>query len=110
MQRNTGLFITHWGGLPFSALSEQNINSCLQSFCLDCNEDDDFFMRSKYWKNLQQEGRGANARSLEHAAMKWLLHGQSESNLNIENWIKGEIIVRFLAAPLLLGTVSSRQV
>lgn len=112
--RNIGLYLTHWGGLGASSLTERDVKSCLRVYCNDCDEKDELFVKSAFWKALQEKS-SSNMHSLEHASMKWLLHGENGSQndhitYHVENLIKGELMVRFLAAPLLFGTISPRQI
>lgn len=82
---NTGLFATHWGGLDHSSVVETAI---LQNIL---DHGDDRIMSAK-----------SNPKSLEHSSIQW----QQKTA-----WmIQGESTVRYLAAPLLLGTVSARRI
>ena len=108
-ERNTGLYGSHWGGMDGATLSETDVLAGLEAFA-SCNEDDDAFLQSKWWQSRRLE---RNGRSLEHASVTWMMRGDSDDDfapINTANLLKGEFMVRYLAAPLLFGTVSSRTV
>ena len=99
---NTGLFATHWGGLPASSIAESAVLDALDVFVNDCQENDDlWFQHPKFVGRKCQR----NDRSLEHAAMRWQLNDN-----RAQNWMAGESLIRYLAAPLLFGTVSPRRI
>jgi pimeloyl-ACP methyl ester carboxylesterase len=84
-EANTGLYATHWGGLDPATVMETNVLGTLSTTLV----------------SEQPLPATANAKSLEHQSILW----QAASA-----WmIPGEATVRFLAAPLLLGTVSQRR-
>lgn len=108
-ERNTGLYGTHWGGMDGASLSETEVLSGLQAFA-SCNEDDDSFLQSQWWQSRRLVRNGS---SLEHAAIVWMQRGDSDdafAPIKSTNLLKGEMMVRYLAAPLLFGTVSPRKV
>jgi pimeloyl-ACP methyl ester carboxylesterase len=107
-ESRTGLFATHWGGLVASSVSEARVLSTLHCFSQECQEDD-----AKWHTHQSYIVRGCrrHGRSLEHATMAWQLRGDGTTpSGNTNNWLAGESMVRFLAAPLLLGTISPRRV
>ena len=108
-ERNTGLYGTHWGGMDGASLCETEVLSGLQAFA-SCNEDDDAFLQSPWWQSRRLVRNGS---SLEHAAIVWMQRGDSEdafAPIKSTNLLKGEMMIRYLAAPLLFGTVSPRKV
>ena len=108
-ERNTGLYGTHWGGMDGASLSETEVLSGLQTFA-SCNEDDDAFLQSQWWQSRRLVRNGS---SLEHAAIVWMQRGDSDdafTPIKSTNLLKGEMMVRYLAAPLLFGNVSPRTV
>ena len=98
--RNTGLYGTHWGGLDASTVRESSVLQVLKAYTEKCQEVDEAWVAHP---NCPKPERNAN--SLEHAALQWMKFDESSKNL-----IAGERMTRFLAAPLLLGTVSPRRV
>jgi len=107
--KNTGLYGTHWGGLDDSVCSEAETLECLNQYTQICKCNDDTFLASNYYKQKIVK----NNASLEHASISWMStpkEEDSERETSGENLIKGEMMVRFLAAPLLLGCVSKRQI
>ena len=108
-ERNTGLYGTHWGGMDGASLSETEVLAGLQAFS-SCNEDDDAFLNSKWW---QARWLVRNGKSLEHAAIAWMARGDSDdafAPIKSTNLLKGEMMVRYLSAPLFFGIVSPRTV
>jgi len=108
-ERNTGLYGTHWGGMDGASLSEREVLAGLRAFA-SCNEDDDAFLQSQWWQSRRLVRNGS---SLEHAAIIWMQRGDSDdafAPIKSTNLLKGEMMVRYLAAPLLFGTVSPRTV
>lgn len=107
-ERNTGLFSTHWGGLDPSTVGSSFVESNLKAFCGDCQEQDDLW--SEHEAYVTRSSR-SNERSLEHAAMRWQLAGSGKFPTgHTENWLAGESMTRYLAAPLFLGTISPATV
>jgi pimeloyl-ACP methyl ester carboxylesterase len=111
--RNTGLYATHWGGLPYETVGCRLALDQVRSYVQDCQQDDALWFFSPKRAVAQ-----ANSNSLEHAAMQWQLQ-TSKSDSNQEsglhsgkplNWLPGESIIRFLSAPMFLGTVSLRRI
>jgi pimeloyl-ACP methyl ester carboxylesterase len=105
-EQGTGLFGTHWGGLPVeSTIGERKVWQTVQDYCLTCQEDDSVWAQHvNYVGKLYQR----KATSLEHASMEWMLKN-SDSKNNNNNWLAGESMTRYLAAPLWLGTISPRR-
>jgi pimeloyl-ACP methyl ester carboxylesterase len=107
-ERNTGLFSTHWGGLDPSTVGSSAVESNLRIFVEECGEQDDVW--SQHEAYVTRKSR-SNERSLEHAAMRWQLAGEGKfSTGHTENWLAGESMTRYLAAPLFLGTISPATV
>lgn len=107
-ERNTGLFSTHWGGLDPATVGSSAVESNLRAFVQDCREQDDVW--SQHASYVTGKSR-RNGRSLEHAAMRWQLAGDGKSPAgHTENWLAGESMTRYLAAPLLFGTISPTTV
>eukprot|EP00978_Attheya_sp_CCMP212_P035826 scaffold158261_cov62-Attheya_sp.AAC.2 len=109
---NTGLFGTHWGGLNNGCFTEEDVLTSLQTF-VECGGEDTALVQSDWYQQIRH---CRNPASLEHASLCWMA-GTSPTTTtmkmidpNVENWIEGEVMTRFLAAPLLYGTVSTRQV
>ena len=110
--RNTGLFVTHWGGLGVETFDETTILQALDSF-LGLNgkeeEGDKALIKEFQWWSLLKSMR--NELSLEHAAMNWMMKGDGDgdgTNVQTQNLIEDELLTRYLAAPLLFGMVSPR--
>lgn len=102
-EHNTGLFSTHWGGLDSSTVGESSVLETLKTFIETCGENDQEFAK------LPHECV-RNIRSLEHATMTWSMRGGgSKDTMEPNNMIAGERLTRYLAAPLMLGTVSPRR-
>lgn len=100
---NTGLFATHWGGLPSVSVGCSQALQVLESYVNDCQENDEKWVRHPDFI-LSQVQR--NELSLEHASMQWQLQGTDK----VDQWMAGESMTRFLAAPLLFGTISPRRI
>jgi pimeloyl-ACP methyl ester carboxylesterase len=102
-EQNTGLFATHWGGLDACTVGESSVLETLKTFIETCRENDQEFAE------LPLECV-RNIRSLEHATMAWNMRGDgSKDTMEPNNMIAGERLTRYLAAPLMLGTVSPRR-
>lgn len=105
-EHNTGLFETHWGGLDPYTVGESSVLQTLKTFIETCGENDQEFAK------LPLECV-RNIRSLEHATMAWNMRGDGGSKhqdtMEPNNMIAGERLTRYLAAPLMLGTVSPRR-
>lgn len=103
----TGIYATHWGGLPAESIGCRTVQKIIQSYVTDCNADD------KVWSmhpSHPVRSCTRNERSLEHASMAWQLAGDGRSPAgNSDNWMAGESMIRFVAAPLFYGTLSSRR-
>jgi pimeloyl-ACP methyl ester carboxylesterase len=107
-EQNTGLYATHWGGLPPGSVGEDAVRGTLEAYAANCRESD-----KAWFEHPSYVGRTVkrNGLSLEHASMQWQLEGDGRHPVgDADNWLPGESVVRFLAAPLLLGTVSPRRV
>jgi hypothetical protein len=75
----------------------------LRVFVDECQGRDDEFARVA--PNAER-----NRRSLEHATMIWNLRGDGKkSTPETNNVIAGELLSRYLLAPLMLGTISPRR-
>ncbi|GAX27065.1 hypothetical protein FisN_9Lh389 [Fistulifera solaris] len=111
--RNTGLYATHWGGLPYETVGCRLALDQVRSYVQDCQQDDALWFSSPKRAVAQ-----ANPNSLEHAAMQWQLQSSNSDSKKETgnnsgkplNWLPGESIIRFLSAPMFLGTVSSRRI
>jgi pimeloyl-ACP methyl ester carboxylesterase len=107
-EQNTGLYATHWGGLSPGSVGEEQVRRTLEAFAASCRESD-----KAWFEHPSYVGRTVkrNGLSLEHASMQWQLEGDGRHPVgDADNWLPGESLVRFLAAPLLLGTISPRRV
>jgi len=93
----TGLFSTHWGTINPQFCSEQDVQSCLEEY----NNDDEEFLKSSWY---QSRVITSNQRSLEHAALNRMIMPSTTKNL-----LDGEILLRYLSAPLMFGCLSIRQ-
>jgi esterase/lipase len=103
-ERNSGLYSTHWGGLSASTVGESKVLETLRVFVDECGEDDEEFAK-RYPFDCTR-----NKQSLEHAIMVWNLRGDgSKSTPETNNIIAGELLSRYLLAPLMLGTLSPRR-
>jgi pimeloyl-ACP methyl ester carboxylesterase len=97
-EKSTGIYSTHWGGLKSESSKGSKVLETVTSYVRDYKENDIQWMNSNQQQNLLVS---SNPRSLEHASMKWQL---------IDNhWMAGECITRYLAAPILFGTISLRR-
>ncbi|CAB9517414.1 hydrolase, alpha beta fold family protein [Seminavis robusta] len=105
---NTGIFQSHWGGLDASTVAESKVLENLETFMSDCNEEDAVWVQHPTYP---ARGCPRNRRSLEHATFNWMLKGTGEEGqVETNNLLAGEPIIRYLAAPLMLGTVSPRRI
>jgi len=118
-EQNTGLYATHWGGLDIeTTFTEDCVLKASNVFLGKEGEDegDEALTKSlKWWCNNDNNNNPdgkilRNKRSLEHAAMDRLMNGgdYDAKNVKTENLIEGEILTRYLAAPLLFGMISPR--
>ena len=106
-ERNTGLYATHWGGLDPSSVAEAAVLDVVRAYATDCRESDKAWFEHPLYVGRHVKRNGL---SLEHAAMQWQLRGDGTFPTgNPDNWLPGESLVRFLSAPLLLGTISPRR-
>ena len=114
--QNTGLFATHWGGLDVcQTFNEKNALKVIDIFLGtdDFAEDGDeaLVKKLKWWSEGADSKLERNNLSLEHAAINWMMKGDSNpDNIKTANLIEGELLTRYLAAPLLFGLVSPRYI
>jgi pimeloyl-ACP methyl ester carboxylesterase len=102
-ERNSGLYGTHWGGLSALSIGESKVTEVLRVFVDECQERDEEFARL-----APRPER--NEKSLEHATMIWNLRGDGTKSIpDTNNVIAGELLSRYLLAPLMLGTLSPRR-
>ena len=108
-EANTGLYMTHWGGLGPSTVGGRAALRIIEAYTgPDVQADDVAWTRHSLYP-----GRSArsNAKSLEHASMLWQLRGKgSAPSGDTQEWLAGEAMIRWAAAPLLFGTLSPRRV
>lgn len=103
-EKNTGIYSTHWGGLSASTVGESKVLEMLRFFVDECGEDDEVFAKRSPLDCTR------NKKSLEHATMVWSLRGDgSKGTPETKNIIAGELLSRYLLAPLMLGTLSPRR-
>jgi hypothetical protein len=127
-EQNTGLFGTHWGGLDPTTVGEVKVLETLRLYVDDCQQEDQVFASQRL--AVMDSYCQRNVHSLEHASMIWNLRGESSRSgstsrsnnngmasdssssfvPNMANIMAGEMVIRYLAAPLWLGTVSPRRV
>ncbi len=113
--RNTGLYATHWGGLDVSStFTEDCVLRAVDVFLGEGElEGDDALVNTLDW---WCDGKGTlerNKKSLEHSAIHWMMTGGVEASLpsiKTESLIEGELLTRYLAAPLLFGMISPRYI
>jgi pimeloyl-ACP methyl ester carboxylesterase len=106
-EQGTGLYGTHWGGLPIETIGETRVWQAVHDFAQDCKEDDE-----KWVQHPRYIGRSSQRKpeSLEHATMAWMMKGDGSTPTPVtQNMIGGESMTRYLAAPLWLGTISPRR-
>lgn len=111
---NTGLYMTHWGGLDCKSSFSEDYALKVADIFLGRNGDDG---DEALIKHLDCWNKGSkvltkNELSLEHHAIDWMMTGGETSSSNAiktGNLIEGEILTRYLAAPLLFGLVSPRH-
>ena len=114
---NTGLYATHWGGLKPHTLTYDSIERALHIFLctMDSHKYKNGFMDGdealvqelSWWEKGQSLKR--NPSSLEHATLEWNIYGSDDNKSSaVGNLIEGELLTRYLAAPLLFGLVSPR--
>lgn len=103
---NTGLFGTGWGGIHGSVCSETETLTCLDEFIEKSRCDHDAFLKNHWYT----KGLAHNPASLEHATLSWMASGGDAKRMSNENLIEGEMLVRYLAAPLFFGCISKRQI
>ena len=105
----SGIFGSHWGGMHSETICSSSVLGTLKAYTEDCEEQDAAWSLHPLF-NLRK--CKANGKSLEHASMAWQLRGDGADEFAKldTNWLAGESMVRYLAAPLLFGTVSSRRI
>ncbi|GKY97336.1 hypothetical protein MPSEU_000692000 [Mayamaea pseudoterrestris] len=105
----SGIFGSHWGGMSAQTIGSSRVLELLRAYTQDCQEQDAYWLRHPLF---HLKGCAANERSLEHASMKWQLRGDGRDDMARldTNWLAGESMVRYLAAPLMFGTVSPRRI
>lgn len=113
--RNTGLYATHWGGLDMTdTFNEDSVLRATDVFLgqggIEEEGDEALVEELKWWSKGTESKLVRNELSLEHAAMNWMITGDSSgaNNVKTANLIEGELLTRYLAAPLLFGLVSPR--
>jgi pimeloyl-ACP methyl ester carboxylesterase len=107
-EQNTGIYQSHWGGLEANTLGASAVLDTLRYYVNDCQEND---AKWAHFHNFIGRNCTINVKSLEHKSMIWQLRGDSVNGIDLSNnWLAGESLVRYLAAPLLFGTVSPRRV
>jgi pimeloyl-ACP methyl ester carboxylesterase len=110
-ESGTGLYGTHWGGLSASTVGEQEVMQAVRDYCIACGEDDE---KWAHFEHFVSRPCLRNADSLEHATISWMMRGTEkassiDSKIVSENLLRGELMTRYLAAPLWLGTISPRR-
>ena len=108
-ETNTGLYMTHWGGLAHDTVGCRAALEVAHAYLGgDVQSDDTAWTRHPLYP-----GRTCrrNGRSLEHASMMWQLRGRGTNTPtgDVKDWLRGESFIRWAAAPLLLGTISPRR-
>lgn len=102
---NTGIFQSHWGGLDAKSIGESKVLENLNIFVEQCQEDDALWAKHPTYVAKRCS---RNPRSLEHATFNWFL--ENPENPKTDNLLAGEPMTRYLSAPLLFGTISSRRI
>ncbi len=119
--RNTGLYATHWGGLNVAeTFHEDRVLEATDIFlgqnAKEEEGDEALVQELKWWSKDSTESKLVrNELSLEHASINWMMTGgDSESvdsnSVKTSSLIEGELLTRYLAAPLLYGLISPRYV
>ena len=105
--QNSGLFGTHWGGVHDSICTENDALECLNQYTQVYQSNDNQFINSDYY----QTKLNRNEASLEHASLSWMMRSKNNpQQISGDNIILGEVMTRYLAAPLFLGCISKRQI
>ena len=74
-EKGTGIFGTHWGGVPSTAVGEQHVWQAVQVYTVVCQEDDEQWTRhERYFGKFYQQ----KVESLEHASMAWMMRGDEK--------------------------------
>jgi len=125
-QTNTGLYATHWGGLDKSTMNEDTILNAINIFLGNGDEnltkldgDKALVDALKWWSKGNSKCKlTRNPKSLEHASMNWIMTGGSDGDIGLslrssndvktKSLIEGELLMRYLAAPLVFGNISPR--
>ncbi|KAI2504705.1 hypothetical protein MHU86_9722 [Fragilaria crotonensis] len=112
-EKGTGIFGTHWGGVPSTTVGEQHVWQAVQDYTEVCQEDDEQWARHERYVGRSYQRK---VESLEHASMAWMMRGDGSASSALpslpvtQNMIAGESMTRYLAAPLWLGTISPRRI
>ena len=106
----TGLYMTHWGGFNIQqTLHEAGVHELVHSF-LDISTNNNNKRGDDTLIDIHHSLIQSNVQSLEHASIARLIKREThQENIHTDNLIQGEILTRFLAAPLLFGIISYRQ-
>jgi len=109
-EASSGLYLTHWGGVdPASTIGCRSASNIVKAYTSDCDQNDLTWLQHALYPG-RPPIMERNGNSLEHAAIMWQLEGDGTSPFGKpDNLLAGETMVRFLAAPLLLGTISPRR-
>jgi pimeloyl-ACP methyl ester carboxylesterase len=106
-EKNTGMYETHWGGLDPTTVGESQVLKRVETFVHECQEEDSSWVRHPL---NADRGCPRNGRSLEHSTYAWMLRGTGAQPFGVtHNLLAGEPMTRYLGAPLMLGTISSRR-
>ena len=115
--RNSGLYATHWGGLSQDTFTEDRVLEATDIFLGQDHDGDEALVEKLKWWSGKDSKLTRNVLSLEHHSMNWMMTGGSESpfkspsdSIKTTSLIEGELLTRYLAAPLLFGLVSPRYI
>lgn len=100
LEQNTGLYGTHWGGVNQATCTEEDTWECINSY-IKANDIDEYLNSNSISQKFNR-----NIKSLEHASLSWMMN---QDKLTSKNLINGELMTRYLAAPLFFGCISCRQ-
>lgn len=114
MEKSTGLFGTHWGGSNGAICDEADVLEGLRVYA-EVEGDDDAVLHSEWYRDKLT----VNPQSLEHASIRWMMsnpnqkqnenQNEKQKQGSTKNLLRGELMTRYMAAPLTLGCVSVRQ-
>ena len=114
---NSGLYATHWGGLSQDTFTEDRVLEATDIFLGQDHDGDEALVEKLKWWSGKDSKLTRNILSLEHHSMNWMMTGGSESpfkspsdSIKTTSLIEGELLTRYLAAPLLFGLVSPRYI